>query len=554
MKSRHPSSSRALFSLLLAVLFLIAPVVVVAGTWGDNGLLLRNTTEDDPAGAVVHAKLVKSEELLWVVWLDNRTDPVRYGGEVYVQAVYEEGIVAFPQGGIQLTELGWCPDPEAYDAVPDGEGGMIVCATDEDTESEPKFIMRYDQYAEPVWDEAVCIEDVLWSQKVQADNINGLLLLVGMLDEPSMLIASIDNDGSLDSWTIFEEPAARSTLPLAIVPRTSGFLALGRIVRTSNTSDCRRLVLSYSGQPAGSTNGVIFYWGRVNEIEAWALENNHAVCLVTGLYNILLSQYFTSMGYAMYDYMGEEIAGNDVMSFKACPDGDEGYWVLWRQVEDGQGSLLLNRFDDEPAPQLASLELTNSPANEPVLPITADSDGGVFCITRDEGATTPVVSQWDADGVRREGYETNIPLDEMELAAQVTAVQPAWHKFAVAYLQDRGGQGNTGLVVQAFPNAAPNTISESPHEAMPGKFGIEQAYPNPFNGETRVTVRSAVHEEIRLTLYDVLGRQAGRWTLEPGSAGELTKVLNLQALAGGVYILQAEQAGVVDRTRLVLVK
>ncbi len=538
---------------LCLLLLLLVPAVVLAGAWGNSGILLRGTGESDPDGQVQCAKLVPANESLWVAWLDNRDDPNRYGGRIYVQAVSEEGIVANPDGGILLEGLGWCPDEQAFDVIPDGDGGLMVCTTDEDTPGEPKLIQRYNVNSQPVWDEPVCIPEVLWTQRVLSLGTNGMLMAVGMATEPSMLLAAISTEGEVSSWTIFSEPSARSTLPIGLFPRTGGYLALGRIIRTANTSDCRRLLLSYGGEPNGSTAGVVFYWGRVYDLDAYPLESNQAVFLVSGLEYNLLAQYFSSTGYAHYDYLGRQVFPGEATSFSACA-AENGFWALVNQYSDGIRSIYLNRFNNGPNPQLTNIAVSNHAASDPVAPIIPDGAGGVFGVFRHDSETTPYVSLWDSDGERREGYEANIRLDPLSLEAEIEDIKSVWRSFIVTYRQDRSENNRKGLIVQSFPNTAPDDVPEAGISGLPETFSINTVYPNPFNSQTRVSLTVPLREQVQLTLYDVLGRSVQQWSLIPEANGILEQTIDLKAQAGGVYFLRAMQGDQTATARLLLVK
>ncbi len=79
--------------------------------------------------------------------------------------------------------------------------------------------------------------------------------------------------------------------------------------------------------------------------------------------------------------------------------------------------------------------------------------------------------------------------------------------------------------------------------ATPGEFALEGAYPNPF--ATTATIRYALPHpaDVRLTVYDVLGREV--LTLAEGAqeAGRHTATVSAQGLAGGVYFVRMTAGG-----------
>ena len=86
---------------------------------------------------------------------------------------------------------------------------------------------------------------------------------------------------------------------------------------------------------------------------------------------------------------------------------------------------------------------------------------------------------------------------------------------------------------------------------------LEETYPNPARGG--VTVRYAVPEragaegEVRLRLYDVLGRRVRSAIAGPG-AGRHETQLSVDDLASGVYILRLTAGGTSETQRLTVVR
>jgi hypothetical protein len=111
---------------------------------------------------------------------------------------------------------------------------------------------------------------------------------------------------------------------------------------------------------------------------------------------------------------------------------------------------------------------------------------------------------------------------------------------------------------------APTSIE--PETGLPGEFSLSQNYPNPFNPTTRIRFQIPQAGDVRLTVYDHLGREVGilvdAWLdagtydvafdalRSPGGGGRLAT----GALASGVYLYRL-RAGSYDATRkMVIVK
>ncbi|MGD1046302.1 MAG: T9SS type A sorting domain-containing protein [Bacteroidota bacterium] len=70
-------------------------------------------------------------------------------------------------------------------------------------------------------------------------------------------------------------------------------------------------------------------------------------------------------------------------------------------------------------------------------------------------------------------------------------------------------------------------------------FVLEQNYPNPFNPETRLTYRLNKSAQVRLDIYDAVGREVARLADQYEGAGEFTAVWNSTSAnhqaAAGLY-------------------
>jgi hypothetical protein len=88
-------------------------------------------------------------------------------------------------------------------------------------------------------------------------------------------------------------------------------------------------------------------------------------------------------------------------------------------------------------------------------------------------------------------------------------------------------------------------------ESRPTGFGLEQNYPNPFNPTTTITFRLATASDVRLTVFDILGREVE--TLVEGfrPAGEYRVPFNGNGLASGAYLYRL-RAGAVTQTRTMI--
>jgi photosystem II stability/assembly factor-like uncharacterized protein len=105
--------------------------------------------------------------------------------------------------------------------------------------------------------------------------------------------------------------------------------------------------------------------------------------------------------------------------------------------------------------------------------------------------------------------------------------------------EDRGmavGDSGTVLTTTSGTTSVSTTSSE-----LPGPFWLAANYPNPFNGETRIAYgigASGDRAWVKVTVYDLLGREIATIVDEPQTAGSYTAHFPSAGLASGIYILR----------------
>jgi len=90
---------------------------------------------------------------------------------------------------------------------------------------------------------------------------------------------------------------------------------------------------------------------------------------------------------------------------------------------------------------------------------------------------------------------------------------------------------------------------------IPTEYSLSQNYPNPFNPTTKINFSLPEDGKIKLTIYDILGREVKRIVnSEFRSAGRYTVEFNGAGLSSGVYFYRIEAGEFVQTKRMVLLK
>ena len=95
-------------------------------------------------------------------------------------------------------------------------------------------------------------------------------------------------------------------------------------------------------------------------------------------------------------------------------------------------------------------------------------------------------------------------------------------------------------------------------EALPAAYALEPAYPNPFNPTTEIRYALPEAADVRLTVYDGLGREVARLVDGPVGAGHQHATFDAGGLPSGLYLYRLEAKGAAEAFsktgRMMLVK
>jgi endo-1,4-beta-xylanase len=97
-------------------------------------------------------------------------------------------------------------------------------------------------------------------------------------------------------------------------------------------------------------------------------------------------------------------------------------------------------------------------------------------------------------------------------------------------------------------------VGEPANSGVPGTFALRQNYPNPFNPKTVVSYQLAAISEVRLEVYDLLGREVAVLVHEKQPAGSYSVTFDAGRLASGTYICRMVAGTFVDSKTMLLVK
>ena len=89
---------------------------------------------------------------------------------------------------------------------------------------------------------------------------------------------------------------------------------------------------------------------------------------------------------------------------------------------------------------------------------------------------------------------------------------------------------------------------------MPKAFALLQNYPNPFNPSTTIKLELPKSSVVRLSVFDILGREVSVLVNERREAGAYEVKFDGSNLASGVYFYRLQAGSFVQTRKLLLLR
>ncbi len=122
---------------------------------------------------------------------------------------------------------------------------------------------------------------------------------------------------------------------------------------------------------------------------------------------------------------------------------------------------------------------------------------------------------------------------------------------------DNGNESAFGEYGTIINSETKNPLTEDSFASKRTKagFNLSQNYPNPFNPSTNINFALLSNNEVRVTVYNILGEQVAKLIDEKKEAGSYSVTFNSENLASGIYFYSLLVNEVrVDTKRMLLIK
>jgi choice-of-anchor B domain-containing protein len=89
---------------------------------------------------------------------------------------------------------------------------------------------------------------------------------------------------------------------------------------------------------------------------------------------------------------------------------------------------------------------------------------------------------------------------------------------------------------------------------IPGAYKLEQNYPNPFNPETKISYSIPVNSDVKLVIYNALGKELAKYAYSNQQAGTYEFTWNAKELSSGIYFYKITAGNFSDVKKMMLVR
>lgn len=89
---------------------------------------------------------------------------------------------------------------------------------------------------------------------------------------------------------------------------------------------------------------------------------------------------------------------------------------------------------------------------------------------------------------------------------------------------------------------------------LPDQYSLEQNYPNPFNASTTINYSLPYPGNVKLDIYDILGRKVETLIEKQQQAGYHHVIWNAKDISTGMYFYKLQAGDYIETKKMVLLK
>jgi hypothetical protein len=193
---------------------------------------------------------------------------------------------------------------------------------------------------------------------------------------------------------------------------------------------------------------------------------------------------------------------------------------------------------------------------DPPINLEAELTGDIVTLTWNSPGSAGMVASLLSYNVYRQGEMIDSLIYNLTCQDDLSGMPLGVYEYYVTAVYDQGESGPSDTVEVDYGGTP---VAEQEDPLIPDEFVLGQNYPNPFNPIT--TIRYGLPEPaiVRITIYNILGREVATLVNRGMPAGYHNALWDSKSSAGfdvssGLYFYRIEAGGFVDVKKMVLLR
>jgi Secretion system C-terminal sorting domain len=541
----------------------------------------------------------------FMAWVDGRSGAL--GSQIYVQKTnINTGEILFPENGINILPGFPYGETDTLNAhiyysplriVSDGQNGLFAAWIDERFLDEHAFVQHMDSNGNVTWgDRGIAVANGPLDDFEQYDiqifplEDGGLIAVYKQMDEANftLLRAQRFDENGNGLWSSEDG----SGIPLHTILDDYRIEAIDKF-------DDGSILVVYQRYGDSGDNGesLNLYAQRINLDGTLGWDDPLEICNETGTqFNVvsqkvesgivvawvdrrnggsqteIFGQLINFDGTVDWDANGKslnsEVNEQKFPSLSSLSDDSDSFWLAWQDFRSGTArDIYAQRFDLDGEPMLApatGIALGND-LHDQTRPATLAVEGdSLWVVWEDVGTSNHQDIHYSCvgpDGVVGEEYaEGGLVLSAAYHDQNNVSIVPDDENGFMAVWEDERSRSIETIrnIYSQRVNPFVSGIATT-RDNIPSGWELSDAYPNPFNPSTKIGYKVAKATNVKITVYDILGREVANILNTVKTAGNHIVYWNGKnssnvPVASGIYFYQLTSENVTITKRMVLMK
>ncbi|MCI0449631.1 MAG: T9SS type A sorting domain-containing protein [Chlorobi bacterium] len=238
-------------------------------------------------------------------------------------------------------------------------------------------------------------------------------------------------------------------------------------------------------------------------------------------------------------------------------------YVVWSDNRDGTSDVWIQRSTNAGASWLSTPVRVNdvTALNQYWPAVQCDTSGNLYVIYYDTRLGSTQINSWIA-------YSTDLGNNWVNQRLSDSSFTNSSPNSDVRFGDYIGIDAFAGKVIPVWTDQRAGTPNQEIYSAnlsgliginpvsgnIPAVFRLYQNYPNPFNPKTRIDIDIPKPSYVKVTVFDVLGKEVSKPVNENLSGGKYSIEFDGSRLTSGIYFFKIETESFIDTKKMILIK